>query len=86
MRIAKTALVFALLLLVGVGVFGQKKTVTFMCIEADLPKAFVDKFNAANPDINLVRVEEDWTKWTADAMAGSASDLIRMGIGSDTAY
>ena len=86
MRTAKTALVFALLLLVAVGIFGQKKTVTFMCIEADLPKAFVDKFNAANPDINLVRTEEDWTKWTADAMAGSASDLIRMGFGTDTAY
>jgi multiple sugar transport system substrate-binding protein len=86
MRVARTALVFALLLLVAAGVFGQKKTVTFMCIEADLPKNFVDKFNADNPDINLVRTEEDWTKWTADAMAGSASDLIRMGIGSDTAY
>jgi multiple sugar transport system substrate-binding protein len=86
MRVLKTVLVFTLLLLVTVGIFGQKKTVTFMCIETDLPKDFVDKFNAANPDINLVRTEEDWTKWTADAMAGSASDLIRMGTGTDTAY
>jgi multiple sugar transport system substrate-binding protein len=86
MRVLKTALVFTLLLLAVVGVFGQKKTVTFMCIEADLPKDFIEKFNAANPDINLVRTEEDWTKWTADAMAGSASDLIRMGTGTDTAY
>lgn len=87
MRLGKTALVVALLFVMTFSVMAQKKkTVTFMCTEADLPKAWVDKFNAANPDINLVRVEEDWTKWTADAMAGSASDLIRMGTGSDTAY
>jgi multiple sugar transport system substrate-binding protein len=86
MKLLRTVLVLALLLLAVGVVFGQKKTVTFMCIETDLPKDFVDKFNAANPDINLVRTEEDWTKWTADAMAGSASDLIRMGTGTDTAY
>jgi len=86
MKLLKTVLILALLLLAVGVVFGQKKTVTFMCIETDLPKDFVDKFNAANPDINLVRTEEDWTKWTADAMAGSASDLIRMGTGTDTAY
>jgi multiple sugar transport system substrate-binding protein len=86
MKLLKTVLILALLLLAVGVVFGQKKTVTFMCIETDLPKAFVDKFNAANPDINLVRTEEDWTKWTADAMAGSASDLIRMGTGTNTAY
>lgn len=86
MRLPGTALVLALVLLVAAAAIGQKKTVTFMCIEADLPKDFVDKFNAANPDINLVRTEEDWTRWTADAMAGSTSDLIRMGIGTDAAY
>jgi multiple sugar transport system substrate-binding protein len=85
MRLSKAACVFALLLLAGGGVFGQKKTVTFMCIEPDLPKSSIDRFNAANPGINLVRVEEDWTRWTADAAAGSASDLARMGIGTDTA-
>jgi multiple sugar transport system substrate-binding protein len=86
MKLLKTVLVPALLLLAVGGLFGQKKTVTFMCIEADLPKDFVDAFNAANPDINLVRTEEDWTEWVADALAGSASDLIRMGTGTDTAY
>ncbi len=87
MRVAKTALVFALLFLAIAGVFGQKKTtVRFLCVEADLPKAFVDKFMAANPDINLVREEEDWTKWMADAIAGNAADLQRMGSGTDIAY
>jgi hypothetical protein len=35
------------------------------------------KFMAENPDINLVREEEDWTKWMADAIAGNAADLQR---------
>ena len=80
------ALVAALLLSACAGMAASKKTVTFMCVEADLPRESVQRFNAANPDINLVRVEEDWTRWTADAAAGSAADLVRMGIGTDTGY
>lgn len=87
MRALKTGLVLALLLLAVLGAFGQKKTtVRFLIVEADLPKAFVDKFMAQNPDINLVREEEDWTKWMADAIAGNAADLQRMGSGTDIAY
>jgi ABC-type glycerol-3-phosphate transport system substrate-binding protein len=79
-------LVFVLVLLAAAAAIGQKTTVTFMCIEADLPRNAVDRFNAANPGINLVRTEEDWTRWTADAAAGSASDIARMGVGTDTAW
>jgi multiple sugar transport system substrate-binding protein len=87
MRVLKTGLVVALLLLAVFGAFGQKKTtVRFLIVEADLPKDFVDKFMAKNPDINLVREEEDWTKWMADAIAGNAADLQRMGSGTDIAY
>ncbi len=57
-----------------------------MVIEADLPKDFVDSFNAANPNINLIRVEENWDKWLVDAMAGTAPDLARLGQGSDVPY
>ncbi len=85
MKLLKTACAIALLLLSGGGAFGQKQTVTFMCIEADLPKGAIDRFNAANPRINLVRAEEDWTRWAADAAAGSAPDLARLGVGTDVA-
>jgi multiple sugar transport system substrate-binding protein len=87
MKHLRNVLLVALLLLVAFSGFAQKKaTVRFLCIEADLPKDFRDKFMAANPDIDLVREEEDWTKWMADAMAGNAADLQRMGNGTDIAY
>lgn len=92
MKYLRSVLIVALLLLVAFAAFAggakepEKTTVRFLCIEADLPKAFVDKFMAANPDINLVREEEDWTKWMADAIAGNAADLQRMGSGTDIAY
>ncbi len=87
MKVLRTALILVLLLGAIFAVSAQKKTtVRFLIVEADLPKAFIDKFMAANPDINLVREEEDWTKWMADAMAGNAADLQRMGSGTDIAY
>jgi len=60
-------------------------TVTFMVHEADLPKDFVDSFKADNPNINLVRVEANWEKWMADALAGTAADLMQVN-GYQTAY
>jgi len=60
-------------------------TVTFMVHEADLPKDFVDSFNADNPMVNLIRVEANWEKWMADAMAGTAADLMQVN-GDQTAY
>jgi multiple sugar transport system substrate-binding protein len=87
MKKLRTALIVALLVMAVFSVSAQKKvTVRFLCIEADLPKDFRDKFMAANPDIDLVREEEDWTKWMADALAGNAADLQRMGNGTDIAY
>ena len=92
MKVLKTLIVVAILISVSFSLYaGAEKekgpvTITFMCTEADLPKEFVDQFNAENPDINLVRVEEDWTKWATEAMAGTASDLNRLGSGTDIAY
>ncbi len=62
-------------------------TVTFMNNESGLPQAFIDKFNAEYKGrIELVRTEYDWTKFVADAMAGTAADLLMLGSGSDVAY
>ena len=92
MKLLKTLIVMTILVSVSFSLYaGAEKekgpvTITFMCTEADLTKDFVDQFNAENPDINLVRVEEDWTKWATEAMAGTASDLNRLGSGTDAAY
>ena len=46
-------------------------TVNFMSSDADLPAAFVEKFNKENPDkITIVRTEPDYTKMVAEAAAG----------------
>jgi len=76
----------SLLLLVAAAAYAQKKTVTFMCAEADLPREAVQGFAAAHPGIALVRVEEDWTRWRAEAAAGGAPDLARMGVGTDVGW
>ncbi len=93
MKLLRHGLVFALLLtlvlLVGCG--GKKEkgavTVTFMNDESGLPQAFIDSFNEENAGkIVLVRTQNDWTKFIADAMAGTAADLLMLGSGSDVAY
>ncbi|MEE8592060.1 MAG: hypothetical protein V3T35_12155, partial [Spirochaetia bacterium] len=92
MKLLKWALV-ALLLIAGTTILfaggGQEGkgpvTVTFMVQESDLPKDFIDSFNAENPQINLVRVERNWEKWMADAMAGTAADMMQLN-GSDIPY
>jgi len=61
-------------------------TVTFMATESGLPSDSIEHFNANHPNIKLVRVERDYTKWMADAMAGTAADLVQVGIGTDAAY
>ncbi len=92
MKLLKYGLIAALLL-IGVAMLfaggAQEEgpiTLTFMVHEADLPKEFVDKWNAANPDINLVRVEQNFEKWVADAMVGTAPDIRQLGQGSDVPY
>jgi len=92
MKLLKWTLV-AMLLVVGATFLfaggGQEArgpvTVTFMVQESDLPKDFIDSFNAENPKINLVRVERNWEKWMADAMAGTAADMMQLN-GSDIPY
>ena len=62
-------------------------TVKFMSSDADLPAAFVEKFNKENPDkITIVRTEPDYAKMVAEAAAGNASDLLNLGQGTDVAY
>jgi len=60
--------------------------ISFMITPADLPDADIEEFNATHPHIRLVRTEENWTKFVTDAMAGNASDLMRLGSGSDVSY
>ncbi len=88
MQVAVRAAAALLLVSLSVGRLpaAQKKTVTFMCAEAELPRESVQRFSAANPDINLVRVDENWTTWTTEAATGGAADLARMGVGTDTGY
>jgi multiple sugar transport system substrate-binding protein len=61
-------------------------TVKFMSSDADLPADWVAKFNEENPDIQIVRTEPDYAKMVAEAAAGTASDLLNLGSGSDIAY
>ncbi len=92
MKFQKAMIVIAILAISSVVLFanGGKETgpvtINFMCTEADLTADNVAQFNADNPDINLVRVEEDWTKWATEAMSGTAPDLNRLGSGTDIAY
>jgi multiple sugar transport system substrate-binding protein len=93
MKSARIMALAAVLLLAAATVFAggaqESKgpvTLSFMVQPADLTPEWVDKFNAENPDINLVRVESNWEKWMADAMAGMAPDLAQMDYGSDVPY
>jgi multiple sugar transport system substrate-binding protein len=87
-------------LLIGILVLGAAKslpargsqedagtvTIHFMTPEVELDAASVQRFQAANPDIQLVRLEEDTTRLVAELAAGSPPDLIRNGMGIDVAY
>lgn len=78
----------AILLLTAAG--GQEAEgpveISFMITPADLPDEDIAQFNETHPNIRLVRTEENWTKFVSDAMAGTASDLMRLGSGSDVSY
>jgi multiple sugar transport system substrate-binding protein len=85
--LSKVFILIALAVLVPVMVQAAPVTVKFMSSDADLPAAFVDKFNQTNPDkITIVRTEPDYAKFMAEAASGNASDLINVGEGSDLAY
>ena len=85
--LSKVFILVALVLLVPVMGQAAPVTVKFMSSDADLPAAFVDKFNQTNPDkITIVRTEPDYAKFMAEAASGNASDLINVGEGSDLAY
>ncbi|UCF97536.1 MAG: extracellular solute-binding protein [Spirochaetaceae bacterium] len=92
MKVIKCFLISGLLVFTAAALFaggGQETgpaTLTFMVHAADLPKEWVDQFNGANPDINLVRVEVNWEKWVVEAMTGTAPDLRQLELGSDTPY
>ena len=96
MKALKLSLAAALLLIVGISVLfaGGKQeaaeegpvTVTFMGNESGLPAPSIEQFNKDFPNIKLVRVERDNTKWMADAMAGTAADVLQIGFGTDVGY
>jgi multiple sugar transport system substrate-binding protein len=68
------------------GTVENPATVTFMATESGCPAPSIDQFNKDFPTIKLVRVERDYTKWLADAMAGTAADLVQIGFGTDVGY
>ena len=76
----------------GCGGGGKEKeagpvTVTYSADEPNLPQAMVDSFNVKyEGHIKLVRTEWDMTKFIADAIAGTASDLFVLGNSTDVAY
>jgi ABC-type glycerol-3-phosphate transport system substrate-binding protein len=61
-------------------------TPRFEGAEREFPQEFVENFNASNPDIEVLRIEPEWTCMMADMVAGTASDLILVGWGTDVAY
>jgi multiple sugar transport system substrate-binding protein len=94
-RFSLSVLITALLLFGGFFLFagGDQEatpdspvTVTFMATESGLPAPSIEQFAIDFPHINLVRVERDYTKWMADAMAGTAADLMQIGFGTDVGY
>lgn len=46
-------------------------TIHFMTPEVELSPQLVERFVAANPDIELVRIEEDYTRLVAELAAGT---------------
>jgi multiple sugar transport system substrate-binding protein len=65
---------------------GEKKTIIYMGTESAMPAENIAQYNADNPNIELIRVEQDNAKFLADAMAGTAPDIFRIGSGSDIGY
>lgn len=96
MKMLKTSLAVVVLLMISVSFLsaggGQEAkeegpvTVTFMATESGLPAPSIEQFNKDFPQIKLIRVERDYTKWMADAMAGTAADLLQIGFGTDIGY
>jgi len=64
----------------------EKVTIRFEGNEREFPPEFIESFIAANPDIEVVRIEPEWTRMIADMIAGTASDIILVGCGTDVAY
>jgi len=64
----------------------EKVTLKLMTYEPAFPTEWWERWNAENPDLQIIRTEWDWTKFVADAMAGTAADLNVLGSGADVAY
>lgn len=63
-----------------------KITLKMMTYEPAFPTKWWEWWNAKNPDLQIVRTDWDWTKFIADAMAGTVADLNVIGSGADIAY
>jgi len=53
---------------------------------SDFTDEWIEAWNSANPDIQLVREDQDQTKWIADYIAGSSPDIINLGSGAEIPY
>lgn len=64
----------------------EKVTIKFESDEVEFPQEFIDRFNAQNPDIELVRIDIEWNRRIADMMAGTAADLLLIATGTSVGY
>ncbi|TFG63042.1 MAG: extracellular solute-binding protein [Spirochaetales bacterium] len=61
-------------------------TLRIMSPESDFTDAWIQEWNTANPEIQLVREENDYPKWIADFLAGSPADILNVGYGAEIPY
>ena len=67
-------------------VAAKKVTLRVMSPESDFTEAWIKPWNDANPDIQIVREDQDHAKWIADYMAGKPADLLNLGSGAETPF
>lgn len=61
-------------------------TLRVMSPASDFTDEWIQSWNSANPDIQLVREDLDQTKWIADYIGGSSADIINLGSGAEIPY
>ena len=90
----KKYLVLMLLISVVVGLWagGENEanqgpvTLRIMSPASDFTDEWIDSWNSANPNIQVVREDLDQTKWIADYIGGSSADIINLGSGAEIPY
>jgi multiple sugar transport system substrate-binding protein len=61
-------------------------TLRIMSPASDFTDEWIESWNSANPDIQLVREDLDQAKWIADYLSDSSADIINFGVGAEIPY